>query len=283
MKPIFFFLVLPAFILGLDETGLADPRYVKGVIFFLCWAIAERRMFVSEQALRTEVSLDGSNWFTVGSRVAAFLLALNLIAMTGRALAGDYYVDAANGNDGQAGTAPQSAWRTLARVNRFAFHPGDSVHLARGSIWREDLKPAAPGASNFAGVMFTAYGNGQLPTINGSDPITRWSRSDSGVYSSPVAGRVFNVFADGQPGWGLAHACCGPSQRCSATSPKAYIKGQTCAIGAMQPGSWYWSEAGGSGGTLYVWLPDSSDPSAHFIEAVTRPFGVIANPELGPR
>ena len=44
----------------------------------------------------------------------------------------------------------------------------------------------------------------------------------------------------------------------------------------MAAGSWYWDS---SGAHLYVWLPDSSSPTGHTIEAATRLYGieVIAN------
>ena len=40
-----------------------------------------------------------------------------------------YYVDSTNGNDARDGRSPQTAWRTMARVNSATFAAGDVVHL----------------------------------------------------------------------------------------------------------------------------------------------------------
>lgn len=285
LKPLFFFVILPAFVLGLDETGLADPRYLKGTIFFICWALAERQRVEADEARRGDVVSSGSNIFTINARVALIFLTTILLGSAARASAADFYVDATMGNDNYSGKSQSAAWRSLAHVNHFAFEPGDSVHLARGSVWREELKPAANGDSNFRGITFTAYGSGELPTINGADLVNGWSRSEGNVYSVPQSQQVYNVFVDGQPGWGLSHACCTSSGSCAPASPKAYIKGQTCSLGPMQAGSWYWSGSGnstfGAAGTLYVWLPDGGDVSNHSVEVVTRPYGIVANASRG--
>src|SRR5262249_41661870 len=75
------------------------------------------------------------------------------------------------------------------------------------------------------------------------------------------------------------------SGACTPGKPKLAGKGQTCAVGPMQPGSWYWSGSEPSpyniAGTLYVWLPDSGDPSRHSIEVVTRPVGITGDTRVG--
>ena len=43
-----------------------------------------------------------------------------------------YYVDAKNGNDGNSGTSPTSAWKSLEKVGGFQFQPGDAVLFKRG-------------------------------------------------------------------------------------------------------------------------------------------------------
>ncbi len=55
LKPLFFLFVLPMFILAFDESGLSEPRSVRGILFFLSWALAERYQIVratNEKALR---------------------------------------------------------------------------------------------------------------------------------------------------------------------------------------------------------------------------------------
>ena len=56
-----------------------------------------------------------------------------------------YYVSN-SGNDGNAGTSPTAAWKSLAKVNRFSFAPGDVVLFERGGVWRGagDVNPFFP-------------------------------------------------------------------------------------------------------------------------------------------
>jgi len=43
-----------------------------------------------------------------------------------------YYIDGLMGNDQNAGTAPEEAWRSIARANRADFAPGDQLIFAGG-------------------------------------------------------------------------------------------------------------------------------------------------------
>lgn len=283
LKYLFFLIVIPALILGLDESGVAEPRYANGLLLFVCWMLAERQrvsLRTAEEASRYTIRRDGRIDFQrllAGIKVSGFVfIAAGLMAMMERpALADIYYVDSVSGNDAGVGTDPSSAWRTLDRVNHFPFHPNDVIYLKRGSVFRETLRPESADDGNFHGVSFIAYGNGSPPKINGSDIIRVWSRSGDRVFSAAEPSRVYNLFVDGGPGWGLNHACCLPDERC-APSPRApAVRGDTCVLGPMQPGSWFWSGQRGGPATLYVWLPDGADPAAHKIEAVTREFGVL--------
>jgi O-antigen ligase len=42
LKPLIFFILIPMLVLGTDESGLTEPRYVKGILFFLGWMLVER-------------------------------------------------------------------------------------------------------------------------------------------------------------------------------------------------------------------------------------------------
>src|SRR6266851_3851572 len=50
LKPIFFLIVLPQFIRAIDESGIAAPRGIGGLIFFLAWTLAERQRLAAAQA-----------------------------------------------------------------------------------------------------------------------------------------------------------------------------------------------------------------------------------------
>jgi hypothetical protein len=78
-----------------------------------------------------------------------------------------YYVDAANGNDNDNGLSPSNAWKTLSKVNKESFSPGDSILFKRGETWRERLTIPSSGNQG-APITFGAYGGGDKPLILGS-------------------------------------------------------------------------------------------------------------------
>jgi len=71
-----------------------------------------------------------------------------------------YYVSP-NGNDSFDGTTPSTAWRTLNKVNKVGFSAGSTVFFERGGLWRGTLRI-------LPNVTYTAYGEGDKPTIYGS-------------------------------------------------------------------------------------------------------------------
>ena len=65
-------------------------------------------------------------------------VALLLLLLGARAgYASDYYVDCNNGSNGNPGTSPQLAWRTLLKVGISTFAPGDTINLRRDCTWNE--------------------------------------------------------------------------------------------------------------------------------------------------
>ncbi len=159
-----------------------------------------------------------------------------------------FYVDTA-GSDSNTGTSPTSPWRTLSKVNATALLPGDTIHLKRGCLWRETLIPSRGGEPGRP-VTFTGYGSGAPPIVSGSDLIKGWSPVGRSAYRATISGQPNNVYVDGGPGWGL---------------PRANRKND------LGSGSWFWDAADGS---LYLRMPDDSDPSAHAIEAAVRIHGM---------
>ena len=88
----------------------------------------------------------------------------------------EFYVDATNGNDGNDGLSPSSAWQTISRVNSASFDAGDSVLFKKGEIWREQLIiPSSGEAGN--PVVYGAYGEGDRPLIKGSHVVSGWTAS----------------------------------------------------------------------------------------------------------
>ena len=83
--------------------------------------------------------------------------------------AGTAYYVGPLGNDSASGTSPDQAWATLARASWHSFDAGDSLFLARGSIWRDDPLSVSVPRGNF---RIGSFGDSSLPR-----PILETSRS----------------------------------------------------------------------------------------------------------
>ena len=96
------------------------------------------------------------------------------------ACASSYYVDCNYGSNGNLGTSPQLAWRTLLEVGISSFLPGDTINLRRDCTWNETLTPPSSGSSSSL-IKIDSYGNGQPPHLTGYLPITAqwWSQVGS--------------------------------------------------------------------------------------------------------
>ena len=77
-----------------------------------------------------------------------------------------YHVDSLGGDDSNAGTSPDKAWKSLEKVNATTFQPGDRILLKSNSIWRGQLWPKGSGASGHP-IVVDMYGGGVKPVING--------------------------------------------------------------------------------------------------------------------
>lgn len=71
-----------------------------------------------------------------------------------------YYVSP-DGDDANDGRTPETAWKTLDKVNNSKFGKDDVVRFKRGGIWRGNLAPVA-------GAIYSSYGEGAKPAIYGS-------------------------------------------------------------------------------------------------------------------
>ncbi len=115
--------------------------------------------------------------------VAMFLLSLS--AMATQAAGGVYYVSNA-GNDANDGRTAESAWRTIACVNRAAIAPGARILFRRGDHWREQLRPHS--GSEGAHITYGAYGEGAKPLLLGSlelNEASDWHRERQNVWATP--------------------------------------------------------------------------------------------------
>ena len=99
-------------------------------------------------------------------RLWARVATVGLVLVIGlSALAADYYVDSRQGNDSNSGTSTGQPWRTLSLVSDTRLNPGDSVLLAKGSVWKEILTVSGSGTAEKPIVIGT-YGEGDAPVID---------------------------------------------------------------------------------------------------------------------
>lgn len=122
--------------------------------------------------------------------IFSFVLAFNIVLIAQVT----YYVDATLGNDANSGLTPQSAWKTLNKVNTFNLQPGNSVALKRGEVWREKLtlNSSSNGNPN-AYIKITAYGEGKKPQINHADlVIGNWTNIGNNVWSINISTTIDN-------------------------------------------------------------------------------------------
>lgn len=116
-------------------------------------------------------------------RISRWVVLFLVVAMFPTTLrAATYYVNATGGNDGRTGTAPASAWKTVAKVNNSVFAPGDRILFKRGETWHESLVIPSSGNSALP-ITFGAYGSGYRPVLDGTyaDPID-WQQVQGNIY-----------------------------------------------------------------------------------------------------
>jgi hypothetical protein len=122
------------------------------------------------------------------NRFAGIVVSVGLAAgfvCAERAAPAVFHVDSEAGNDSAEGTRPDTAWRTLDKVNATALIPGDQILFKRGGLWRGQLVPqsGAPGAR----ILYGAYGDGAKPILQGSaarDQADEWSEVRPGLWAT---------------------------------------------------------------------------------------------------
>lgn len=75
---------------------------------------------------------------------------------------GTIYFVCSNGSDANNGKTPETAWKTLDKVNECALNRGDGVLFCRGDLFRGSVKTCP-------GVYYGAYGEGEKPRFFGGD------------------------------------------------------------------------------------------------------------------
>jgi hypothetical protein len=81
--------------------------------------------------------------------------------------AADYHADAVSGNDMNDGLSPETAWRTLSKVNSKVFESGDRLLLRSGTRFEGCLNPKGSGTADHP-IVIDRYGTGAKPAIDGA-------------------------------------------------------------------------------------------------------------------
>lgn len=176
------------------------------------------------------------------------------------ALAATYYV-APGGNDASSGTTLTLPFKTIQKAMDRAV-AGDTVFV-RGGVYREDVEVFHGGGSAGKMLEVLAY-NGELPIIRGSDQVTGWVLHSGNIWKK--TGWTYNsqqVFVGGDDSPSLQQIGMPGTLYSTYQYPKAIGTG----VSSMIAGSFYYDAAAT---TLYVWLPDGSDPNASMVEATTK-------------
>ena len=172
-----------------------------------------------------------------------------------RSVAAEYYV-ATDGSDQAAGTAVDMPFATLTKAFKVA-GPGDAIFL-RGGTYRELVQVSSGGGAPGAYLTVQAY-NQEVPVIKGSNLVSGWEPHEGAIWKKTGWQiRSHQVFCNDQ--W---------LQEIGLPSPNytsSYVPVGT-GLSDMYPGSFYYDS---SATTLYVWLPDGSDPNLSTMEVSSK-------------
>lgn len=142
------------------------------------------------------------------------LMAFMILGISSIGHAANYYVDATNGNDSNAGTQA-APWQSVAKGN--SAPAGSIVSFKAGGVWNDSLKPVSGSAQ--ALTTYNSYGTGNKPKVKGLavnnksyisvDGFEIWNdNAGYPVYiyggSKNVAVKNCNVWASSSCGWWAA-------------------------------------------------------------------------------
>ena len=110
----------------------------------------------------------------------------------------NYYLSN-NGNDNQSGTSPNTAWRSIDKLNAriTTIGAGDTIFFRRGDIFRGEIIHNTNGAKGNP-TVYSAYGTGDLPVITGAVALNNnWTVHSGNIWKRPTGENIKHLFADG--------------------------------------------------------------------------------------
>ncbi|TAF45489.1 MAG: right-handed parallel beta-helix repeat-containing protein [Sphingobacteriales bacterium] len=103
---------------------------------------------------------------------------------------------AANGNDGNKGTAKSQPWKTIKRLNQQILKPGDKVLFKKGDVFFGEITVKQSGSSKQP-ILFSAYGKGINPVITGAISLKNFKPYSSTIWKTNLGDTVTNLFDNG--------------------------------------------------------------------------------------
>ena len=102
-----------------------------------------------------------------------------------------FYIDAAGGNDENAGTSPEQAWQSFDNLKTIRLKEGGSVLLKAGGVWNnEKLLIENAAGTKEAPVRIGRYGEGADPVINGNG--SPWQKNENAPKEDVAAVHIYN-------------------------------------------------------------------------------------------
>ena len=193
-----------------------------------------------------------------------FLLFLPLIGTGSVNLQGiDYYVDAGAGNDSNFGSQ-SSPFKTIsAAVSKVV--AGDTIWINSG-VYRETINLLRSGSDSSHPISFRAI-LGAKVEIKGSDLVTGWVRHNGSIWKKTNWNvNSQQVFLDGTPLQQIGKNC---PYNVMSWGNSVILPPTGISLEDIYAGSFYYDQPEN---TLYLWLPDGSDPNSHQIEVSVQGF-----------
>ncbi len=97
-------------------------------------------------------------------RAIGLLTIMLSMACSTNSVSKKFYVSP-EGSDENTGLTKRTAWKTLERVNRETFRPGEAILLESGGVWEGQLRPSGSGERDNR-ITIGSYGKGNKPVIN---------------------------------------------------------------------------------------------------------------------
>ena len=116
----------------------------------------------------------------------------------------NYYVSSSEGNDSNNGLTPETAWKTLEKVEneRAYFLPGDVIAFKKGDIWNDGTFLNLSGIKGTAKskIRFTSYGIGDKPIISVvGRPNINWVNQGNNIWrTGDLHDQISRLMIDGK-------------------------------------------------------------------------------------